>query len=91
MLIAVLVAGGFPGRLAVSTDDRKIKFYDMHTWEVVMEVELQNPALCLCSWKHLDTEMFGACSSILFHLVSLSLFEKVQTITCAVDCWWLFQ
>jgi len=55
----------------VSTDDRKIKFYDMHTWEVVMEVELQNPALCLCSWKHLDTEMFGACSSILFHLVSI--------------------
>jgi hypothetical protein len=47
------------GRVAVSTDDRKIKFYDIHTWEVVMEVELQNPALCMCSWKHLDTEMFG--------------------------------
>ena len=47
------------GRLAVSTDDRKIKFYDIHTWEVMMEVELQSPALCLCSWKHLDTEMFA--------------------------------
>jgi len=55
----------------VSTDDRKIKFFDMHTWEAVMEVELQNPALCLCSWKHLDTEMFGAYSSIRFHLMSI--------------------
>ena len=25
-----------------------------------MEVELQNPAVSLCSWKHVDTEMFGA-------------------------------
>lgn len=25
-----------------------------------MEIELQNLALSLCSWKHVDTEMFGA-------------------------------
>ena len=49
----------FSGRIAVSTDDRKIKFYDIHTWEVVMDVELQNPALCLGSWKHADAEMFA--------------------------------
>ena len=82
------MAGVFSGRLAVSTDDRKIKFYDMHTWETVMEVELQNPALCLCSWKHLDTEMFGAYSSILFHLVVYpgSKYFSVVSIAHAADC-----
>jgi len=29
-----------------------------------MDVELQNPALSLCSWKHADTEMFGAITPI---------------------------
>jgi len=84
LLIGVLVAGDFSGRLAVSTDDRKIKFYDMHTWEAVMEVELQNLALCLCSWKYLDTEMSGAYSSILFHLVvySGSKYFSVRAADC---------
>jgi hypothetical protein len=56
----------------VSTDDRKIKFYDIHTWEVVMEVELQNPAVSLCSWKHVDTEMFGANNHCLTLICSKS-------------------
>jgi len=56
----------------------------MHTWEAVMEVELQNLALCLCSWKYLDTEMSGAYSSILFHLVvySGSKYFSVRAADC---------
>ena len=46
-----------------------------------MEVELQNPALSLCSWKHADTEMFGAIAAIV-SLVICSKCPDSSTVEC---------
>uniref|UniRef100_A0A6U6E0C0 EF-hand domain-containing protein n=1 Tax=Guillardia theta TaxID=55529 RepID=A0A6U6E0C0_GUITH len=43
-------------KLVLSTDDRKIKVFDVHTWEQSVEVELSGQAYCLCSWRKDDTE-----------------------------------
>lgn len=47
------------GRLVMSTADRHIKFFDVHTWEVLAEVSLPSPALCLCSWVTGESEFFA--------------------------------
>lgn len=46
-------------RIAITTADGRIWFYDIHTWEPSFVVNVPSPALCICTWKALEGEMLA--------------------------------
>jgi WD40 repeat protein len=47
------------GRLCTSAADRRIRFYDIHTWDLSREILLINAVTCMCTWRHLDDEILA--------------------------------
>ena len=56
-IYAMCVIGG--KTLCTSAADRRVRLYDVHTWERVKEVESLYPAVCLCTWRNKDGDMLA--------------------------------
>ena len=51
---AMCIVGGRTACTAAA--DRRVRLYDLHTWERVKEVACPYPAVCLCTWRSKDED-----------------------------------
>ena len=57
-IFAMCVLSGI-GKLCTASADRRIRLYDIHTWDLSKEILLSNAATCLCTWKYCEDELLA--------------------------------